>query len=93
MRGIASGMTECLFKPLPLDVLLKVFNSAINENASDAASLPSSAVRTIREFSHLSDAAFEDFAGTVRQNNEEDLAGLRSAVHQRDAKAIRHHAH
>lgn len=93
-RSERCGMTECLFKPLPLDKLLthlKQHYSTMNVKGNSAAS--PSKPEGLNPFSHFSSAAWEDLICTMIESNNNDFIALHAAVENEDMYSVKHYAH
>ena len=103
-RCLASGMDECLFKPIGLEGLRAQLSSVAEDDqagmpsqvtASDPGDVPSDGFNldNLRHLTRDDDQVILRLVAQLAQSNAEDLAALRDLGHSPDAQALRHLVH
>lgn len=103
-RCLASGMDECLFKPIGLEGLRAQLSSAVEDGqadmpsqarANDPGDTPSDGFNldNLRHLTRDDDQVILRLVAQLAQSNAEDLAALRDLGHSPDAQALRHLVH
>jgi len=92
VRGKASGMTDCLFKPVLLDALLAHINKYLNGTGVPTETSPE-IMLTLNKLSRLQPEAFQQLSDLMIDQNRQDMDALRTAVALEDFAQIRQRAH
>jgi two-component system sensor histidine kinase EvgS len=92
-RGIAAGMTECLFKPIELDVLLSRLEQDNVPMTLREGGETTFEVRKLQKLTYGNPQAFGEMVKSLLESNRQDISALQKAIKIRDNQQIREHAH
>jgi two-component system sensor histidine kinase EvgS len=88
-RGRAAGMTDCLFKPIDLNSLLKNVRYPISPSVVKSEKL----LFSLKALSGFSQLAYRDLRDTLIETNRQDMLQLKKASQSGDISQIRHIVH